>query len=123
MNPKFFYQFNDALLSMLSAGLGGVAQPRRKKEAKLQAEAKVTRADAEKTALSKAPRRPRSRRANSRKRRVSSFGSFDIAVRAPRTSKRCKLTPSRAKSVSVETRKTAAQEAKGKKGNMHENKK
>src|SRR6267143_713974 len=53
MNPKSFIS-SMMLLCLLSAGLVGCATEE-KKEAKLQAEAKVTRADAEKTALSKAP--------------------------------------------------------------------
>ena len=107
------------LLSMLSAGLVGCATEE-KKEAKLQAEAKVTRADAEKTALSKAPGGT-IKEGELEKEKGKLIWSFDIAVPGSTDIKEVQVDAITGEVVSVET-ETAAQEAKEKKGKAEDKK-
>jgi len=118
MNPKSFIS-SMMLLSLLSAGLVGCATEE-KKEAKLQAEAKVTRADAEKTALSKAPGGT-IKEGELEKEKGKLIWSFDIAVPGSTDIKEVQVDALTGEVVSVET-ETAAHEAKEKKGKAEDKK-
>ena len=100
------------LLGLLSAGLIGCATEE-KKEAKLQTEAKVTRADAEKIALSKAPGGT-VKEGELEKEKGKLIWSFDIAIPGSTDIKEVQVDAITGEVVSVET-ETPAQQAKEKK--------
>jgi hypothetical protein len=118
MNTKSFIS-SIMLLCLLSAGLVGCATEE-KKEAKLQAEAKVTRADAEKIALSKAPGGA-IKEGELEKEKGKLIWSFDIAVPGSTVTKEVQVDAVTGEVVSVET-ETASQEAKEKKGKAEDKK-
>ena len=85
-----------------------------KKEAKLQAEAKVSRADAEKTALAKVPGGT-IKEGELEKEKGKLIWSFDISISGSSDIKEVQVDAITGEVVSVET-ETAAAEAKEKKG-------
>jgi len=107
------------LLSLLGVVLIGCATEE-KKEAKLQAQAKVTRADAEKIALSKAPGGS-IKEGELEKEKGKLIWSFDIAMPSSTDIKEVQVDAITGEVVSVET-ETAAQEAKEKKGKAEDKK-
>src|SRR5258707_4805897 len=119
MNPKGII-CSMVLLSLLSIGLIGCATEERKEE-KLQAEAKVTRTDAEKIALSKAPGGT-IKEGELEKEKGKLIWSFDIAMPGSTDIKEVQVDATTREVVSVET-ETASQEAKEKKGNASEGQK
>ena len=107
------------LLSLLSAGLIGCATEE-KKEAKLQAQAKVTRADAEKIALSKALGGS-IKEGELEKEKGTLIWSLDIAMPGSTDIKEVQVDAITGEVVSVET-ETAALEAKENKGKAEDKK-
>jgi len=118
MNPRTFIN-SMMLLSLLSAGLIGCATEE-KKEAKLQAQAKVTRTDAEKIALSKAPGGS-IKEGELEKEKGKLIWSFDIAMPGSTDIKEVQVDAITGEVVSVET-ETAALEAKENKGKAEDKK-
>ena len=101
------------LLSLLGVVLIGCATEE-KKEAKLQAEAKVAKVDAEKTALSKVPGGT-IKEGELEKEKGKLIWSFDIAIPGTTDIKEVQVDAITGEVVSVET-ETAAQQAKEKSG-------
>ena len=91
-----------------------------KKEAKLQAEAKVSKADAEKTALSKVPG-GKIKEGELEKEKGRLIWSFDIAIPGSTDIKEVQVNAITGEVVSVET-ETAAAEAKEKKEKVEDEK-
>ena len=118
MNPKKSIS-SMMLVSLLSAGLIGCATEERK-EAKLEATAKVTRPEAEKLALSKIPGGV-IKEGELEKEKGKLIWSFDIATPGSTDIKEVQVDAINGQVVSVET-ETAAQEAKEKKGKAEDKK-
>lgn len=102
-----------AVAATLACGLTG-CMTEEKKEAKLQAEAKVSKADAEKTALAKVPGGT-IKEGELEKEKGKLIWSFDISIPDSRDIKEVQVDAITGEVVSVET-ETAAAEAKEKKG-------
>lgn len=109
-----------ALTGITVCGLMGCATEE-KKEAKLQAEAKISRADAEKTALAKVPGGT-IKEGELEKEKGKLIWSFDITTRGSSDIKEVQVDAITGQVLSVET-ETAAAEAKEKKGKKEEDEK
>src|SRR5437763_16465720 len=100
-------------LTVLASGLAGCATAEQK-QAKLQAEAKVSKADAEKTALAKVPGGT-IKEGELEKEKGKLIWSFDISIPDSKDIKEVQVDAITGEVVSIET-ETAAAEAKEKKG-------
>ena len=105
---------------MLAGGLAGCVTEE-KKEAKLQAEAKVSRADAEKSALAKVPGGT-IKEGELEKEKGKLIWSFDITTPGSSDIKEVQVDAISGQVISVET-ETAAAEAKEKKGKKEDDEK
>lgn len=105
--------YSMAVAAMLACGLTG-CMTEEKKEAKLQAEAKVSKADAEKTALAKVPGGT-IKEGELEKEKGKLIWSFDISIPDSKDIKEVQVDAITGEVVSIET-ETAATEAKEKKG-------
>jgi hypothetical protein len=109
-----------AVTAILACGVMG-CMTKEKREAKLQAEAKVSKADAEKAALAKVPGGT-IKEAELEKEKGKLIWSFDISISGSNDIKEVQVDAKTGEVVSVETETAAteAKEKKGKKGNDDE---